>query len=69
MRLVRRMHRIVVPAVLGTVGTALAVAPAAAVGAGGPLPDTGSSVLWWVVGAVVVLAAGGGLYALSRRGK
>ncbi|SDU19337.1 5'-nucleotidase C-terminal domain-containing protein [Jiangella alkaliphila] len=35
---------------------------------GDELPDTGSSgVLWWVIGGVVVLALGGGLFALSRR--
>ncbi|WP_051425581.1 5'-nucleotidase C-terminal domain-containing protein [Jiangella gansuensis] len=35
---------------------------------GGELPDTGSSgVVWWIVGGVIVLALGGGLYALSRR--
>ncbi|WP_053204547.1 5'-nucleotidase C-terminal domain-containing protein [Jiangella muralis] len=35
---------------------------------GEELPDTGSSgVLWWVIGGVVVLALGGGLFALSRR--
>ncbi|WP_106535346.1 5'-nucleotidase C-terminal domain-containing protein [Haloactinopolyspora alba] len=32
------------------------------------LPDTGSSgITWWIVGGIVVLVLGGGLYALSRR--
>ncbi len=31
------------------------------------LPETGSNVLWWVIGALAVLAVGGALYALSRR--
>ncbi len=31
------------------------------------LPETGSNVLWWVIGALAVLALGGALYALSRR--
>lgn len=69
MRLVRRSRRVALAAVLGLVGVGAAAAPAAAVGAGGPLPETGSSVLWWIVGAVIVLALGGGLFALSRRGK
>jgi LPXTG-motif cell wall-anchored protein len=40
----------------------------AAVPVGGQaLPDTGSNVLWWVIGGLAVLAIGGALYALSRR--
>lgn len=68
MRLVRRSRRVVVPALLGLAGIGAASGPAAAQ-AGGPLPDTGSSPLPWIIGAIVVLVLGGGLYALSRRGK
>lgn len=31
------------------------------------LPDTGSSVVPWIIAAVVVLALGAGLYVWSRR--
>lgn len=68
MRLIRRSRRVVVPVLLGLAGVGLASGPAAA-NAGGPLPDTGSSPLPWIIGAVVILIVGGGLYALSRRGK
>lgn len=34
---------------------------------GEELPDTGSSAGGWIIGAVIVLALGGGLYAWSRR--
>lgn len=66
MRLLRRSRRLVIFAALGVAGVGLAAGPAAA-NAGGPLPDTGSSPLPWIIGAIVVLVLGGGLYALSRR--
>jgi LPXTG-motif cell wall-anchored protein len=53
-------------AALGAAGVALVAGPAAA-NAGGPLPDTGSSPLPWIIGAIVVLGLGGGLYALSKK--
>src|SRR5699024_1449152 len=34
---------------------------------GDTLPDTGASPMPWIIGAIVVLALGGGLYAWSRR--
>ncbi|WP_166352360.1 LPXTG cell wall anchor domain-containing protein [Phytoactinopolyspora limicola] len=68
MRLARRSRRLVVTTTL-VLGAGLAAAAPASANAGGPLPDTGSSPLPWIIGAIVVLALGGGLYALSRRGK
>ncbi|NDL60801.1 LPXTG cell wall anchor domain-containing protein [Phytoactinopolyspora sp. XMNu-373] len=66
MRLVRRTRRLMLSAAFGVAGVGLVAGPAAA-NAGGPLPDTGSSPLPWIIGAIVVLGLGGGLYALSRR--
>jgi LPXTG-motif cell wall-anchored protein len=66
MRLVRRSRRLMLSAALGAAGVALVAGPAAA-NAGGPLPDTGSSPLPWIIGAIVVLGLGGGLYALSKK--
>lgn len=65
MRSVRRSQRLVAAAALGFGAVLAGSAPAHAL-AGGPLPDTGSSVQWWLIGAIAVLILGGGLYAYSR---
>jgi LPXTG-motif cell wall-anchored protein len=72
MRLNRRLRSGAVATVVMFIAIGLAAAPATAVtidGGGSGLPDTGSSssLIWWVIGAAIVVVLGIGLYVVSRR--
>ncbi|NED96016.1 LPXTG cell wall anchor domain-containing protein [Phytoactinopolyspora alkaliphila] len=67
MRSIRHTRRFAAVVALGIgLGAVGSTAASAATQAGGPLPDTGSSVQWWLIAAIAVLLVGGGLYAYSR---
>jgi LPXTG-motif cell wall-anchored protein len=66
MRSIRRPQRFAAVAALGLGIGGAGSTPAFASVAGGPLPDTGSSVQWWLIIAIAVLVIGGGLFAYSK---